>query len=205
MVHSPSGGPVASEISGWPLSALLTVATETPHSCARSFRDDISSSSSQEPVGSERILNRFRNFNIAHSVPKIKFKIKSFVLNRVILAVCSIVPGSNYAVCSIFGQFRCFSNEISFRCFVNGRSKGWIFIITLYMGNFFPDLLLWAVLASSPSPPNFCCPSCFMRKKRVASFKIITKFLQADQRACFVGCVVYFINPLAFRRGIDYA
>jgi hypothetical protein len=180
---------VASEISDWPLSALLTVATETPHSCARSFRDDISSSSSQEPIGSERILNRFRNFNIAHFAPKIKRKRKSFVSIAMILAVCSIFGESNYAVCSIFALFRSFSNIFSLPAFVSVGTFWQDLIITLEWGFSFPVWSLWAGSrrrSASPAPPASHEKSSFSLQNH---YKILT--ISPRSASCPVRCIFH--------------
>ena len=102
-------------MSGWPLSALLTVATETPHSCARSFKDDIS------PPPSEglschclpQVLNRFRKFNIAHSALKIKRKRITFISIDAFSAICRAFSFRNYAVCPVFVTFRYRSIKVS--------------------------------------------------------------------------------------------
>ena len=62
----------------------------------------------------ERILNRFRNFNIAHFALKIKQKKKSFILKVCISAGCEISFPQNYAVCIVFVTFRYRSIIFSF-------------------------------------------------------------------------------------------
>ena len=62
----------------------------------------------------ERILNRFRNFNIAHFALKIKQKKKSFISKDYISAGCEISFPQNYAVCIVFVTFRYRSIFFSF-------------------------------------------------------------------------------------------
>ena len=62
----------------------------------------------------ERILNRFRNFNIAHFALKIKQKKKSFIPKGYISADCEISFPQNYAVCIVFVTFRYRSIIFSF-------------------------------------------------------------------------------------------
>ena len=109
---------VAGEISGWSFSALLTVATDTPHSFARSFRDGIA----RLPPSEERftgdvlhqVLNRFRNFIIAYFVRKIKLKRITFIAFGSILAFCSFLKNRNCAPWMDFVTFRLKSKD--FRC-----------------------------------------------------------------------------------------
>ena len=134
---------VAGEISGWPFSALLTVATDTPHSFARSFRDGIACSPPSRRTVSRgdvlrHVLNRFRKFMIAHSARKIKRKRKSFGLLASLLAFCSVPAGRNCASRMVFVTFRL-------------KSK-------LFSLSFSSHLIL--LLNGLPAPSFCCAPLC---------------------------------------------
>ena len=108
---------VAGAISGWSFKALLTVATDTPHSFAKSFRDGIGWPPFRERIlgiASCKVLNRFRKFNIAHSVPKIKRKSKSFSSAASLLAFRFNLTCKNCASRFTFVTFRL--KRKNFRC-----------------------------------------------------------------------------------------